>query len=91
VGFGQITQKSDDPLKALEPIALAAEAARRAEADAGTALLAHVDSVRDLTTTGSLMCFGGPGSNHPLPEMIGAPSLVESGSGDAATNLWRPA
>jgi acetyl-CoA C-acetyltransferase len=45
-GFGQITQKSDDPLSALEPIALAAEAARRAEADAGKALLAHVDSVR---------------------------------------------
>jgi acetyl-CoA C-acetyltransferase len=46
VGFGQSTQRSDDPLRALEPIALAAQAARRAEDDAGVALLPHVDSVR---------------------------------------------
>ena len=46
VGFGQSTQRSDDPPQALEPIALAAQAARRAEEDAGAALLRHVDSVR---------------------------------------------
>src|SRR2546425_5380810 len=46
VGFGQITQKTDDPRQALEPAALMAEAARRAEADAGAHLLREVDSVR---------------------------------------------
>jgi acetyl-CoA C-acetyltransferase len=46
VGFGQITQKSDDPRESLEPIALMAEAARRAEDDAGAKILSSVDSVR---------------------------------------------
>ena len=46
VGFGQTTQRCDDPSLALEPIALAAEASRRAEVDAGAAVLRHVDSVR---------------------------------------------
>jgi acetyl-CoA C-acetyltransferase len=46
VGVGQITQKSEDPARSLEPSALAAEASRRAEADARKALLRHVDSVR---------------------------------------------
>jgi len=46
VGFGQITQKSDDPAKSLEPIALCAEAARRAERDCGREILRRVDSVR---------------------------------------------
>src|SRR5436190_24161169 len=43
VGFGQITQKSDDPSRSLEPIALSAEAARRAERDSGRQILRHVD------------------------------------------------
>jgi acetyl-CoA C-acetyltransferase len=46
VGFGQTTQRSDDPQRSLEPVALAALAARRAEADSGTSILRHVDSVR---------------------------------------------
>jgi len=46
VGFGQITQRSEDPAQALEPIALCAEAARRAERDCGRDMLRHVDSVR---------------------------------------------
>jgi acetyl-CoA C-acetyltransferase len=46
VGFGQITQKTDDPRESREPIELMAEAARRAEADAGAKLLRRVDSVR---------------------------------------------
>ena len=39
VGFGQTTQRSDDPRSALEPVALAAQAARRAEADSGASIL----------------------------------------------------
>jgi acetyl-CoA C-acetyltransferase len=46
VGFGQITQKTDDPRTSREPIELMAEAARRAEDDAGAKLVKHVDSVR---------------------------------------------
>ena len=47
VGTGQITDRSDDPGQALEPVALMAEAARRAEADAGVeGLLGRIDSVR---------------------------------------------
>jgi acetyl-CoA C-acetyltransferase len=46
VGFGQITQKTDDPRESHEPVELMAEAARRAEADAGAKLLRRVDSVR---------------------------------------------
>ncbi|MGH7820910.1 MAG: thiolase C-terminal domain-containing protein, partial [Candidatus Binatia bacterium] len=47
VGVGQITDRIEDPRSALEPAALMAEAARRAERDAGGAsLLRNVDSVR---------------------------------------------
>jgi acetyl-CoA C-acetyltransferase len=46
VGFGQTTQRSDDPHSSLEPVALAAQAARRAEADCGVSILGRVDSVR---------------------------------------------
>src|SRR5439155_19221464 len=46
VGFGQTTQRGDDPRSALEPVALAAQAARRAEADCGASILSRVDSVR---------------------------------------------
>lgn len=47
VGLGQITHRIADVSEALEPVELMAEAARRAERDAGaSALLGRVDSVR---------------------------------------------
>lgn len=47
VGFGQITDRVTDPENALDPVGLMAEAARRAETDAGvSSLLKKADSVR---------------------------------------------
>ncbi len=47
VGFGQVTDRANDPAQGLEPIELMAEAARRAETDAQAgSLLRQVDSVR---------------------------------------------
>jgi acetyl-CoA C-acetyltransferase len=45
VGVGQAGQRADDLHAALEPIDLLARAARSAEADSGTAVLARVDTV----------------------------------------------
>jgi acetyl-CoA acetyltransferase len=45
VGVGTVKDRPADPAEALEPIALMAEALRRAEADAGAALLARVDAL----------------------------------------------
>ncbi|MGD9753877.1 MAG: hypothetical protein AB7W59_23025, partial [Acidimicrobiia bacterium] len=47
VGAGQFVQKPADPLQALEPAKMMAEAVRRAADDAGApALLSQVDSIR---------------------------------------------
>jgi acetyl-CoA C-acetyltransferase len=43
VGVGQVNDRPDDPLKGLDPVALMAEALRKAEADAGAPLLAEAD------------------------------------------------
>src|SRR3974390_500065 len=45
VGAGEITDKPSDPMMAMEPAALMAEALARAEADAGARLLRSVDSL----------------------------------------------
>lgn len=45
VGVGDITDRPTDPALGLEPAALALAALRRAEADAGAALLTRVDSL----------------------------------------------
>lgn len=45
VGVGQVTQRTDDPAEALEPVDLLAEAARAAGTDAGAALLDEVDAI----------------------------------------------
>lgn len=45
VGVGQVTQRVDQGAETLEPVDLMAEAARRAEADAGVGLLGGVDTV----------------------------------------------
>ena len=45
VGVGEVTDRPADPLQGKEAIALMAEALRLAEADAGTKLLAALDSL----------------------------------------------
>jgi acetyl-CoA acetyltransferase len=45
VGIGEITDRPEDPAQGLEPLALMEHALRRAEADAGAALLARLDSL----------------------------------------------
>lgn len=45
VGVGQSSQRFDDPAQALEPVDLLAQAALAADEDAGTSLLAKVDTV----------------------------------------------
>ncbi len=45
VGVGEVTDRPADPLEGKEPVALMAEALRLAEADAGTRLLAALDSL----------------------------------------------
>ena len=45
VGVGQAEQRVEDPTTAIEPIDLLARAARSADADAGAAVLARVDTV----------------------------------------------
>ncbi len=45
VGIGEVKDRPADPMQGREPLALMAEAARRAEADAGAALLARVDAL----------------------------------------------
>jgi len=45
VGVGEITDRPDAPEHGLEPLALMAEALRRAQADAGADLLARLDSL----------------------------------------------
>ncbi|PWR23624.1 acetyl-CoA acetyltransferase [Zavarzinia compransoris] len=45
VGIGEIADRPADPARGLEPLALMAEALRRAEADAGADLLARIDSL----------------------------------------------
>lgn len=42
-GIGEITDRPEDPAAGLEPLALMEQALRRAEADAGAALLARLD------------------------------------------------
>ncbi len=45
VGIGEVTDRPADPIDGLEPLALMAESLKRAEADAGAALLARLDSL----------------------------------------------
>jgi acetyl-CoA acetyltransferase len=45
VGVGEITDRPDDATQGLEPLALMAEALRRAEQDAGMSLLGSLDSL----------------------------------------------
>ncbi|HWK47943.1 MAG TPA: acetyl-CoA acetyltransferase [Stellaceae bacterium] len=45
VGVGEIKDRPDDPARGLEPVALMAVALRRAEADAGAALLRRLDTL----------------------------------------------
>jgi acetyl-CoA C-acetyltransferase len=45
VGVGEIVDRPGDPAQSLEPIALMAEALRRAETDAGAQLIAEIDSL----------------------------------------------
>ncbi|WP_135467835.1 acetyl-CoA acetyltransferase [Crenalkalicoccus roseus] len=45
VGVGEVRDRPADPAEGREPLALMAEALRRAEADAGAALLARVDAL----------------------------------------------
>jgi acetyl-CoA C-acetyltransferase len=45
IGIGEITDRPDDPAHSLEPLALMAEALRRAEHDAGGNCLARLDSL----------------------------------------------
>lgn len=45
IGIGEITDRPDDPSRALEPLALMAEALRRADQDAGGNALNAVDSL----------------------------------------------
>lgn len=45
IGVGEITDRPTDPLAALDPVGLMAEAARRAQTDAGVHLLNRIDSV----------------------------------------------
>ncbi len=52
VGVGQVVQRDAEPALALEPVALMAEAAKRAERDAGAILLAGLDHVVGLHVLG---------------------------------------
>ncbi len=45
VGVGEITDKPANPAEGLEPLALMAEALKRAEQDAGAKLVAEIDSI----------------------------------------------
>ena len=45
IGIGEITDRPEDPVQGLEPLALMAEALRRAEQDAGVSLLCRLDSL----------------------------------------------
>ena len=45
VGVGQVSQRTADPADALEPVDLLAEAARRAEADSASSLIARLDAI----------------------------------------------
>ena len=45
IGVGEIIDRPDDPAHGLEPMALMAEALRRAEQDAGAELLSRLDSI----------------------------------------------
>lgn len=45
VGVGEITDKPANPAEGLEPLALMAEALKRAESDAGAKLVAEIDSI----------------------------------------------
>jgi hypothetical protein len=45
IGVGEITDRPEDPGHGLEPLALMAEALRRAEQDAGISLLSRLDSL----------------------------------------------
>src|SRR5256885_768352 len=45
VGVGEMTDKPANPADGLEPLALMAEALKRAEQDAGAKLVAQIDSI----------------------------------------------
>ncbi|MDB5402118.1 MAG: acetyl-CoA acetyltransferase, partial [Rhodopila sp.] len=45
IGIGEIKDRPADPSAGLEPMALMAEAARRAEADAGVKVLDRLDAI----------------------------------------------
>src|SRR3954469_14932485 len=70
VGVGQVQQRVADPASALEPIALLAEAARAADADAAArqSLLTTVDTV----AVPNILSWGYPDPGALLARLVGA-------------------
>ena len=52
VGVGQVNDRPADPVDGLDPVGLMAEALRRADADAGGAMLAHCDTLAVVSQLG---------------------------------------
>ena len=91
VGVGEITDKPANPADGLEPLALMAEALKRAEQDAGAKLVSEIDSIlsRRLNFMRPRGPIGGPNVRAFVTENAFVASRAGAGF-SAALALRRP-